>query len=181
MSSSIRYTYGGATEIKIWGSFDVIAQKWEIMKLGVGQILFVLIIWILAGLRLIPVVRPLWYYGAIYYIVYAPIWIVNIAMSRSRSKELFLFAFFANTFVLAITTFVFTLVSYNLIACAFGTIPIECRDTYLWDIIVWFITLFLWIIDLRLFVNYAAIIGRIRQSSSLKGIRMRRLDPAFTK
>lgn len=171
---SVRYVYSGATEIKIWGSFDVIAQKWEIQKLGVGQILFVLIVWILAGLRLIPAVRPLWYYCSIYYIVYAPIWIINIVMSGARSKELFLFAFFANLFVLVVTTFVFSLLSYNLVACALGTIPSECRENYLWDIVVWFTTLFLWFIDVRLFTNYAAIIGRIRQSSSIKGIRMRR-------
>ncbi len=144
------------------------------MWLAVGQLLFACIIWSLAAAHLIPTVRPLWYYGAIYYIVYAPIWIVNLFMSDSRSKELFPFALFANLFVFGVTMFVLGLEAYGLAACWAGTIPIECRDNQMWDIVVIVITIFLAIIDLLLSGSCASIIGRIRQSNSIRGIRIRR-------
>lgn len=172
---SLRYAYSASTEIYIWGNFDVIRNKWEILNLAVGELFFVAIIWILAFCQLIPAVRPLWEYGAIYYIVYAPIWIVNIFMSDSRSKELFLFAFFANLFVFSVTSFVLALEIYGQIACWSGTIPVECRNNQIWDIVVTIITAILFIITLRISGAYASVIGRIRQSNSVKGLRMRRV------
>ena len=177
---SQRYAYNASTGVYIWGNIDVIRYKWQIMVLAVGELFFVAPIWLLAVINLIPTVRPLWEYGAIYYVVYAPIWLVNLFMSGSRSKELFLFAFFANAFVFGVTSFVLSLEIYGLISCWLGTIPIECRNNQLWDIVVTLITVILWVISLIVFGAYGSIIGRIRQSNSVKGLRMRRREEINT-
>lgn len=174
MSASI--SYRPSTVAYIWGNFDVIRFKWQIAVLGIGELLFASFIWLLAGFHLIPTVRPLWQYGAIYYVVFAPIWLLNLFMSDSRSDLLFVFSWFANTFVFVVTTFVIALEIYGLIACYAGTIPVECRDNQLWDIVVVIITCFLWYITLIIFGAYSGILGRIRQAESIKGIRIRRVD-----
>lgn len=173
---SLRPAYSASTAVYIWGNFDVIRYKFQIAFLGLGELFFVAFIWLLAGLRLIPVVRPLWQYGAIYYVIFAPIWIVNLFMSDARSDLLFFFAWSANTFVFAVTTFVLFLEIYGLVACSMGTIPIECRDNQLWDIVVTIITIFLWYITFSIFAAYSGIMGRIRQAESIKGIRLRRVE-----
>src|ERR1700744_4451715 len=116
-SSDYNYYYSPSTVVYLWGFLDVVRYKWQILFLGVGELLFVIPIWIMWAAQVIPSVTPPWQYCAIYYIVFIPIWVVNIFMSDSRSKELFLFAWFANLFVFAVTSFVFGLVLYDVIAC----------------------------------------------------------------
>lgn len=176
---SLRYAYSQSTGVYIWSNIDVIRHKWLIGVLAFGELFFVCPIWILAFIGLIPTVRELWLYGAIYYVVFAPIWIVNLSMSDSRSKELFFFAGMANLFVCAVTSFVLALECYGLWACWKGSIPIQCRDNQFWDIVVLGWTIILWVITVILVGAYAGVVGRIRQSNSIKGIRLRRAAPAM--
>ena len=175
---STQFIYSPATIVFIWGNIDVIRYKWYLAFLGVGELLFAAFIWIIWALGGIQSVRPLWFYCGIYYIVFIFIWIMNIMMSTARSPELFLFAWFANIFVFAVTSFVLGLILYDLAACGLGYIPISCRDTYWIDIPVAVITFFLWLITLGLVLATTMIIGRIRQSSNVKGILREQQPPA---
>lgn len=174
--SATNLFYSQSTVVYIWGTIDVIRYKYQILMCGIGELLLVIPIWILWSLLLIPSVRSLWQYSAIYYIVFIPIWIVNLFMSDSRSKELFLFAWVANSFVFAVTSFVFYLISTNIVGCWKGEYEISCRDTMLADVIVWWFTFFLWIVTLLIFIAYFSIITRIRQSNSINAIKYKNLD-----
>jgi hypothetical protein len=154
----------------LWGDPDVVRYKFELMFLGIGELLFVIPIWVMWALAVIPSVTLPWRYCGLYFVVFAPIWIVNIYMSDSRSKELFLFSLFANAFVFGVTTFVYCLLLYDVIACWLGQLAITCRDTMLPDLIVTILTFFLWIITLVLFFRYLGIIGRIRQTNSIRRV-----------
>ena len=167
---STQYIYSPSTIVYIWGNIDVILCKWYLKFLGLGELIFAAAIWVLWAIGVIPSIRPLWFYCGVYYIVFIPIWLMNILMAYSRSNELFLFAWFANIFVFAVTVFVFGLIIYDLVACGYGWIPIDCRNTYWIDIPVAIITAFLVLITLGLVLATTNIISRIRQSSNVKGI-----------
>lgn len=148
----------------IWNDPDVLGAKFLLLFLGVGELIFALPIWVLWGLRYIPSFpRSILYYAAIYYIVFIPIWFINIFLSQSRSKIVFAFGFFLNTFVWGVMSFVLSIILYQLITCALGQQPdISCRDTYAMDIIMLVLTAVLWIITFAIFCANTYIIGVIR-------------------
>jgi hypothetical protein len=162
------YYYSPSTVVYLWGYIDVVRYKFQILIFAVGELLFFIPIAVLWGLGLIPSVAAPWQYCAIYFIVFIPIWLVNVFMSDSRSSALFVFAFFANAFVFAVSTFVVALIWYDLIECWIGALPTSCRDTQLWDILCLIFASVLWICALFEFIAYLSIIGRIRQTNSAR-------------
>lgn len=150
--------------ILLWNNPTVREHKFRLCILAVGEFLFPAFIWILAFFGLIPWARALWLYGAIYYVFFVFIWVVNIIMSRSESKILYLFATFANGFILALNIFVLSLEIYGLVACWTGSLPIECRTNQLWDGVVLLITgIPLLYITVSIFLIYCNMIALIRQ------------------
>lgn len=163
------YYYKPSTVVPLWGYIDVVRWKWQLLFFGVGEFLFLIPILVMWGLGVIPSVASPWQYCAIYYITLIPSFIVNIAMSDSRSKELFLFAGVGSIFTFIVISFVFGMNLYDVIACWLGILVITCRDTMLADMIVSGITLILWIFTLIVMLAYLSIFGRIRQSQSVRG------------
>lgn len=159
--------------IRVWDDFRVKSYKFEIAWFAVGEALFTSAIWVLAFLRLIPMARLPWLYCAAYYVFFTPIYIVNLFMSQSESKLLFLIAAYLNSFIWALNILVFSMLVYGLIACSSGTIPLECRDTQIWDILVLILTGFLLYITTRVFIICWNLVTIIRQARS----RRSRISP----
>lgn len=170
-----QFYYSPSTVVYLWGYIDVVRYKWQIGFLGVGEFFFMWPIIVMWAIGAIPSVESLWHYCAIYYVVYFPIWIVNIVMSDSRSAPLFLFAFFGNAFVFIVTSFVWGMVWYALIQCWSGAVPVDCRDNQLAELLLAFFTGILWIIALFEFLAYLAIIGRIRQTNSARSLTLHKV------
>src|SRR5277367_4432030 len=91
------YAYSPSQTIYLWANVDVLRYKFMILIFGVGELIFFIPILVLWILRLIPSVRPLWLYCAVYYVPFTVIWLFNIIIADSRSKQLFLFGFFFNS------------------------------------------------------------------------------------
>lgn len=166
-------SYGPSTVNYLWGNPDVNRNKFLLLVIGIGQILAVFIIWVMWGIGLIQSIRPYPFYCGMYYLVYVPAWIINIFSSDARSKLLFFFGMWVAFLVLVVTSFVFGLILYDVIACALGSLPVNCRDTYITDIIVLVITAILEVFAIIAFLAYFAIYARIRKSTSVKGITVR--------
>ena len=169
------YYYSPSTVVYLWGYIDVIRYKWQILFLGVGELIFALPIFIFLILGLIPFTALPPLYSGIWYVGILPIWIVNVIMSDSRSTSLFLFAFFANAFVFLCVSVVFGFLLYNVIACWTGALPTTCRDNQLWALLTLWFTLLLWIICFFIFFAYLAIMGRIRQTNSVNQLKLNKV------
>lgn len=172
------YAFAPSSVAYIWGNFDVVRWKWQLWIFGWAEFFFVLPIWIFWAVGLIPTVPTVWWqYAGIYYITYIPIWLVNILMSDSRSNVAFLFLWFLNIFVFAVSTFLLGILLYDNIACWIGSLPMDCRNTGLRDFIVLLLQAVLWFITLIILAANSGIIGRIRQSSTVKGINFIQRPP----
>jgi hypothetical protein len=175
-TNGYNYYYKPSTVVPLWGYLDIVKWKWQLLFFGVGEFLFLIPILVMWGIGVIPSVAAPWQYCSIYYIVIIPSFIVNISMSDSRSKELFLFAGIGAIFSFVVISFVFGMNLYDVIACWLGYLVTTCRDTMLADMIVSGITLILWIFTLIVMLAYLSIFGRIRQSQSVKGISIRNAE-----
>jgi len=169
------YYYSPSTVVYLWGYIDIVRYKFQILILAAGEFLFLWPILIMWAFGLIPSVVSPWQYCAIYYIVFIPIWLVNIFMSDSRSSVLFVFAFFANTFVFGVCSFVLALIWYDLIQCWIGNLPTSCRDSQPYDFLMLIFTSILWTIALFIWLAYLSIIGRIRQTNSARTLTLHKV------
>lgn len=180
MQDTYTYYFSPSSVTYIWGNFDVVRWKWQHWVFGWAELLFVVPIWIMWALGYIPTIPPVWWqYAGVEYVVFIPIWLVNLLMSDSRSNIAFLFLWFCNGFVFGVTTFLFAILLYDNIACWIGQLPMSCRNTGLADFIVLLFTGVLWIITLIILAATSGVIGRIRQSSTVKGVNFIRQSPAF--
>lgn len=166
-------------KVFLYGHPDTIRYKFQIRSGGLYQLLWAAVIWIMWGAQKLPTLPEYWYsFAAIYYTVIAPIWIINIWMGDSRSKDLFVIAGFANAIVMAVISFATGLVWYNLYLCWFGYLPLTCRNSGLPNLLAAIFSSFLWANTLDVFTGYLMIIGRIIQTRSVKGIRFPNSPPA---
>lgn len=155
----------------IYGHIDTVRYKFQIRDGGLRQLLWVSTIWSLWGLQKIPTLPHTWSdFAAIYYLVFVPVWIINIWMGDSRSKELFVLASFVNNIVFGTCIFSTFLAWYNLYLCWFGYLPLVCRNSGLPNFLAAAFSSYLLWYTLDVFSAYSMIIGRIRQSRSVKGI-----------
>ena len=138
----------------MWNDFHIKGYKFEIAWFALGEALFTCAIWFLAFFRLIPMARLPWQYCAAYYVFFIPIYVTNLIMSRSESKLLFYIAAWLNTFLWVVTILVFLMLIYGFLGCWSGSLPIECRDTQIWDGVVFIVTIPLLWITTRLFIIY---------------------------
>lgn len=173
-SSSNGMNTRSARIVYLYGHLDTIRYKYQVRDGGLYQLLWASTIWFLWGFRKIPTLPEHWYsFAAIYYVVFMPIWVVNMGMGDSRSSGLFVLASLAHKIVFGVCIFVTGLAWYNLVMCWTGYLPLTCRESGLPNILAAVFSTFLLVRTLDVFLAYTMIMGRISQSNSQIPIKIR--------
>ena len=90
-------------------------------------------------------------------------------MSDSRSKKLYVWTLIINTVVTIDVLFATGLLFYNIFACALGELPLECREGQYNATVFLTVTFPLILFTIWAFIANLGIVGKIRQSVSIKG------------
>jgi hypothetical protein len=176
MQQQVKYfgesSYYAATTVFTWENIDIIRYKGNILFLAIGELIMVLPIIVMWFMRKIPTMPfTILAYGAVYYIIFLVVWLMNLGMAFARSKELFWYTMIINVVLFGWTSFLLFVIWYQLYLCWMSQSSNPTCSTYqTTDIITGGFTGILWFITLFIMLSFIGICARVANSTTVKNI-----------
>jgi hypothetical protein len=155
-------------EVRPWAQFFVNEARYCVGSYSILALVSISAVLLLFLIRWVPGLPPLWQwwrYGAFYYFILYPLYIVNIFLPVSMVNDFYGAAFYINLMALVIVSFLLFIIFYNFFQCWTGAFASSCADNYYIDIVMFVPTALLVYAAILICYNYSIVVGRTSGAS----------------
>lgn len=159
-----------------YGTHYVSEARSSILGVSIPAVLIILVVMILFIVQLIPgIPDTLLRYGAVYYFVLLPVYLLNIFVPLEIITEFYGIGLFFNLAVLAVEFFLVYLIGYNFYACIVGLIDFVCTGNYFIDTIMAILTGTLLLCGIVVCYQFTVVLSRVSGTSRVMAIEYRQM------
>lgn len=155
-------------EVRPWAQFFVNEARYSVGSYSILALVALSAVLLLFLSRLVPGLPPMWIwwrYGAFYFFILYPLYIINIFLPVSMVNDFYGAAFYINLIALAFQSFLLFIIFYNFFMCWTGGFPSTCTENYWIDIIMFVPIAILVYCGILICYNYSIVVGRTSGAS----------------